>query len=92
MQKSKEKLEQVVASLEKEKEAIEAKLHSLAELRKSIHQVKIEMHQQRVQEYLARKERQKKIDAQRLANGNRGFLIKERISTFKPKVKIEVNP
>lgn len=89
---AKNELEQKVATLQQEKQDIEAKLHSLRELKKFIRQVRIELHNHRVQEYLARKQRQREIDVQELAKGNRGFLLKSGKSTYIPTVKIEVRP
>ena len=79
-------------ALREEKERLEAKLHSLVELKKAIRQVKLEYHQQKVQEYLARRKQQEEIDARELAQGNRGFLVKDGCSIYQPKVIIEVRP
>ncbi|MCX5702192.1 MAG: hypothetical protein NTW64_04350 [Candidatus Omnitrophica bacterium] len=68
-----------------EKNRLEAKLHSLKELKEAIRQVKLEDYQQKV-------EQQKEIDAQGLAGGNRGFLIKDGQSQYRPSIKIEVKP
>lgn len=92
LSKEKQDLEQKVTNLETEKQVIEAKLHSLKDLKQAIRQVKIEMHEQGVQEYLARKAYQKEMDAQELALGNRGFFIKDGQSTSKTTIKIEVKP
>ncbi len=92
LSQDKQSLQEKVASLTQEKQAIEAKLHSLKDLKQAIRQVKIEMHDQRVKQYLAREERQKAIDAQELALGNRGFMIKDAQSTYKPSIRIEVKP
>jgi len=88
----KKELEEKVTSLEKEKQDLEAKLHSLPELKKAIRQVKIEKHEQKAKEHLAKKQQQKELDAQGIATGNRGFVIKDSKSTYKPRVIIEVFP
>jgi len=80
------------AKLTEEKKALEARLHSLKELKQAIRQVKQEMWQERYQQLLAKKEMQKQIDAYKLAKGNRGFLLKDSKPTYKPTVKIEVRP
>jgi chromosome segregation ATPase len=79
-------------ALLEEKDKLEAKLRSLQELKKAIKEVKIERRQQKKQEYLAKKETQKEIDVQKLAQGNRGFLIKGGQSTHQPRVTIDVQP
>jgi len=92
LSKEKQDLEQKLVDLEKEKQLIEARLHSLKGLKQAIRQVKIEMHEQKIKLYLARKAQQEELDAQELAMGNRGFLIKGAQSTYKPKIRIEVKP
>jgi uncharacterized protein (DUF3084 family) len=92
LSKQKQVLEEKVINLAKEKQIIEAKLHSLRELKRAIRQVKIEMHDQGIQQYLARKEQQETLDAQGLAMGNRGFLLKGGQPTYKPTIRIEVKP
>lgn len=79
-------------ALLEEKQKLEAKLHSLKELKEAIRQVKAEYRREKAQQYLAKKESQKEIDAQKLAQGNRGFLVRDGQSTHQPKVKIEVEP
>jgi len=78
--------------LMEEKERLEARLNSLKELKKAIKEVKVEYRQQKAQQYITKKEHQKEIDAQKLTQGNRGFLIKDGQLLSLPKVKIEVNP
>jgi septal ring factor EnvC (AmiA/AmiB activator) len=79
-------------ALLEEKEKLEVRLHSLEELKKAIKQVKLEHHRERVQESLIKKQHQKEIDAQKLTQGNCGYLIKNGQSLYPPKVKIEVSP
>jgi chromosome segregation ATPase len=92
LNKEKQGLEQRITNLEQEKQAIEAKFHSLTELKGAIRQVKIEMRQQKIQLELIRKEQQRELDAQELAMGNRGFIVKSGQSTYKPTIRIEVKP
>ncbi len=75
-----------------EKENLEARLHSLKELKKAIREIKLERRQEKVQKTLVKKQQQKEIDAQKLAQGNCGYLIKDGQSLYPPKVKIEVSP
>lgn len=85
-------LEQKVVNLEREKQIAEAKLHSLENLKIAIRQVKKELHEQKAQQYLAKKQRQKEIDTQKLEVGNHGFLVRYGKSTYKPIIRIEVKP
>ncbi len=80
------------AELIEEKKALEARLHSLKELRQAVGEIKQEMWQERYRQILVKKEMQKQIDAYKLAEGNRGFLLKDSKPTYKPAVKIEVRP
>lgn len=80
------------AKLVSEKRTLEARLHSLKELKKAIRQVKIEMYNERQQQSLAKRQLRKEIDATKLLTGNRGLLCKDGKSTYKPIVKIEVHP
>ncbi len=92
LQQVKQELQQRIASLESEKQALEARLHSLKELKKAIRQVKIEIHNKKVEQRALIRQQQKELDARRLQTGNRGFLIRDGSSTYKPKVIIEVSP
>jgi chromosome segregation ATPase len=89
---TKQALEQKITNLENERQATEAKLHSLIELRKFVRQVKTEIHEQNVQVNLAKKKQRREIDTQETAAGNRGFIIKNSKSTYKNTVRIEVKP
>jgi len=77
-------------SLQAEKEVLEAKLHSLKELKKAIRQVKVEYHKQNEGKYIAKIEHQKEIDADKLAQGNRGYLVRNGRFVYVRKAKIEV--
>ncbi|MFA5344853.1 MAG: hypothetical protein WC315_01065 [Candidatus Omnitrophota bacterium] len=78
--------------LSMEKKTLKAKLDSLKELKAAIERVKREILQQKQQELLARKEAQREKNVRKLAEGNRGFVLKDSKSTYKPTVKIEVRP
>ena len=92
LRQEKQDLEQKVSSLTQERDTLEARLHSLNELKAAIRQVKIEIHEQKVQEFLARIKHQQELDAQKLQKGNKGFIVKDGKSLFTPKVDIEVLP
>lgn len=89
---AKQELEQKTIALTKEKDILQARLHSIPELKKAIREVVIDMRNQVVQEFLARKTRQKEVDAQQLKDGNGGYLVKGGRPTYKAIVKIEVRP
>ncbi len=88
----KQELERKILNLENEKQVIEAKLHSLTELRKLVRQVKAEIHEQNIQQYFAKKQQQKEFDEQAALIGNRGFITKGNKSTYKATIRIEVKP
>lgn len=88
----KQELEQKAENLEKEKQLIEARLHSLPELKKLVRQAKIEISGQITQQHIAEKLQQEELDAQKTAQGNRGFIIRGSKSTYKPTIKISVKP
>lgn len=67
------------------KEALEARMSSVTELKKAIRQLKVHMRQVKVG-------KKKNIDAQKAIQGNRGFLTKDGKFTYPAKVKIEVTP
>lgn len=85
-------LEQKVLVLEKEKELLENRLGSLKELKKAIRKVKRVMREKNIQDYLAKKKRQKEIDELESALGNKGFVLRGRVTTYKARVRIEVRP
>ncbi|MFH1397609.1 MAG: hypothetical protein ABIH27_03560 [Candidatus Omnitrophota bacterium] len=80
------------AKLLREKKSLEAKLHSLNELRGAIQQTKSEIRQQVLAKKAIEKAIKKEINANKVLQGNAGFLIKDGRSTYKPVVKIEVRP
>ncbi len=64
-----------VTTIESEKQQLEARLNDLKELRLAIHQVKQKMSQERWAAWRARVEAFRKADQERLAAGNRGFVL-----------------
>jgi len=90
--KAREVLEGKIMVIEEEKRITEAKLHSLSELKKAIHQVKIEIRDDRIKQHEERIRQQKEIDKWKTALGNQGFLTKDGEDRYKPKVNVEVRP
>lgn len=85
LKQAKNEIEKKLSLLNQEKQAIEARLHSLSELKKATHEVKIEIRQKKIETF-------KENDSKKLAEGNRGFLVRDKKVYFKPKVNIEVRP
>ena len=85
LQKEKEELVSRLNILYQEKQALEAKLGSLVELKKAVRDLKAKM-------FAAKVKKEKPGDACQLAEGNRGYLIKDGKSTWRSKVRIEVLP
>ena len=85
-------LERRIAVLQGEKRLIEAKFHSLSELKKAIHQVKIEIRDDRIRQRQEYVRQQKELDKWRTANGNHGFFIKDGENCYKSRVNVEVRP
>ena len=71
---------------------MEAKFNSLSELKKAIHQVKLEMRADRIRQHEERVKQQKELDKWKTAMGNRGFFTKDGQRFYKPKVNVEVRP
>ena len=90
--KTKSDLEYKIALLTEEKRFMEAKFHSLTELKKAIRQVKLEIRGDRIKQRQERIRQQKEIDKWKTASGNQGFLTKDGEEYYRPKVNVEVNP
>jgi DNA repair exonuclease SbcCD ATPase subunit len=83
---SQKQLEAKANQIAKEKEALLAKLDSLDELKKLIHDLKTKMHQEKLAERRIKEEKE-------LLNGNRGYLLFQGMPTVRGgKVRIEVTP
>ena len=65
-----------------EKDQLQAKLSSLKELRLAIRDVKRQMWQTRLAAWQMRIRAQRDADLQRLASGNRGFLVRDGVPTL----------
>ncbi|MDP2920838.1 MAG: hypothetical protein Q8O12_00515 [Candidatus Omnitrophota bacterium] len=85
-------LERKIAILQQERKTMEAKLHSLSELKKAIRQVKLEIREDRIRQREESKRQQREIDKWETARGNRGFLTKDGEDYYRPKVNVEVRP
>lgn len=78
-------LEYRIAALQEEKRIVEAKFHSLSELKKAIRVVKLEIREEKIKQ-------QKEADKWETAGGNRGFFTKDGEDYYKPKVNVDVRP
>lgn len=85
LRQEQDKLNSQVAEITQENEGLKAKLGSIAELKKTIKELKRQMRK-------AELEIERKIKERNIVEGNRGFLIKDGKPTSVPKIKIEVLP
>lgn len=85
-------LEQRNVDLVAEKNQLEAKMSSLKGLKLAIKEFKLELHRQKLERAMFKKKQQEERDAIALAEGNRGFVIKDGQPSYRPKVKINVIP
>lgn len=88
LKEEKDRLEIQLSAAVKERDEFKARLSSLAELKKAIRELKIQMRQAH------RKVRHKPLGTinDTVIAGNRGFLIKDGRSTYPAKIRIEVVP
>lgn len=80
-----EELKVKAVTLTQENDQLKVRLSSMEELKMAIRELKIKARRAAV----VIKE---KVESARVAIGNRGYLVKDRRSTYPAKVKIEVNP
>lgn len=73
-----------------EKQALEAKLSSLHELKVAMRSVKQKLHEERWQAWLAHVEARRAEDERRLAQGNRGYVVHEGVSTLGSRSTMQV--
>lgn len=85
-------LEHKIVALQEEKRIVEARIHSLSELKKAIRQVKVEMRGDRIKQHKEWIRQQEEMDKLETARGNRGFLTKNGEYFYKPKVNVDVRP
>lgn len=88
----KQGLEHRIALLQEDKRLMEARMHSLGELKKAIRQVKIEIRGDRIRQREEHIRQQKEIEKWETALGNHGFLIKDGETRYKPNVNVELRP
>jgi chromosome segregation ATPase len=81
-----EKLKLELSQFSQEKDALEARLNSIAELKKAIRKLKKQMRKVSIEI------KQKTQGHERIVGGNRGYLIKDGQTIYPAKVKIEVIP
>lgn len=74
-----------LSEVSQEKDVLKAKVSSVAELKKAIRELKIQMRS-------VPHEIKKKARAYTITEGNRGFMIKNGVPTYTPKIKIKVEP
>ena len=80
-----------LGSVMTEKQQLEAKLSSLKELRVAIRDVKRRMWNERWVAWRARIETLKREDEERLASGNRGYIVRQGVSTLGSGQKLQVH-
>lgn len=85
LQESRYNLATQVEQLSNDKVNLEARLGSIKELKKAIRELKKQMRKVKTQ-------LSKKAENENLSEGNRGYIIKDGLPTYPPKVKIEVTP
>lgn len=88
--RAKNGFEYKIALLQEEKKSMEAKLHSLSELKKAIRQVKLEIRDNKIKQREEQVRQQEEIDKWETALGNHGFLTKDGEYFSKPKVNVNV--
>ena len=90
--KTKSDIEHKIALLTEEKRSIEARFHSLTDLKKAIRHVKLEIRGDKIMQRQERIRQQKETDKWETASGNRGFFTKNGDPFYKPKVNVDVRP
>ena len=80
-----------LSSVITEKQQLEAKLSSLKELKLAIRDVKRKLWDERWAEWRAYIEAFKEADQERLASGNRGYLVRNGVSTLGSRTKLQVH-
>jgi chromosome segregation ATPase len=83
-------LEDQVAAINAEKQQLEARLSDLRELRVAIRDVKRKMAEERWAAWRARVEAFKRTDQERLAAGNRGYVVRDGSTTLGQAARLRV--
>ena len=81
---------QQLASVSQEKTLLEEKLHSIRALKLAIRDVKQQMWAARRREWLAALDAQKAEDERKLAQGNRGYLVRNGMTTLRAATTLQV--
>ena len=81
-----------VSDITAQKQTLEAKLTSLVDLRQAIRNVKHKLWEQRLAAWRQRIEAAREEDRQRLASGNRGYVVRDGTSTLaaSPRLRVHV--
>ena len=90
LQREHQQLRSTNASLLSERQQLEAKLSSIQELRLAIREVKRKMNDQRLAAWRAHIQAMKAADQQRLASGNRGYLVRGGVPTLGSRSELQV--
>lgn len=83
-------LNERLAAAAAEQQALQARLASLKELRIAIRDVKARLRRERWEVWLARVQAQRAEDQQRLAKGNRGFVLRNGVPTIGSPTRLQV--
>ena len=84
-------LQEKIERLTEEKNILEKRFTSLEELKRAMKVARSEHRREKARIQAARIEMLKSLDAIALQEGNRGYLIMEGKSTFKPKARVRVD-
>lgn len=80
-----------LSSVTTEKQQLEARLSSLKELRLAIRDVKRKVWEDQWATWRARVQAQREEDQRRLASGNRGYLVRDGVTTLGSEVRLRVH-
>lgn len=83
-------LNERLAAAAAKQQALQARLASLKELRIAIREVKARLRRERWESWLARVQAQRAEDQQRLAKGNRGFVVRNGVPTIGSPTRLQV--
>ena len=80
--------EEKLSALEERDARLDKRMHSIPELKKAIKELKIEMRKSRLK-FASTVRPLKRLE---IIEGNSGFMVKEGLSTYRPRLKIKVEP
>lgn len=90
LRKTANSIQERLAGVEAEKQQLEVKLSSIKELKLAIREVRRKIWQQRWAAWRARLQTARESDQQVLASDNRGYIIRQGISTLGTKTRLQV--